>query len=136
MFKDKDDVDLQIKRFKELMFKLYKEYALDGVFDFDNEDTCYYLSNIFELFDAVEHINENKYILDHLEYDSPRSTGDLFYGLVPLIFDNCKDYRAKAALLALVNTTRFRSLGHNENIFNQDIEYMQHIIENEKSSNQ
>jgi hypothetical protein len=136
MFQDKDVVDLQIKRFKELMFKLYEEYALDGGLDFDNGDTCYYFSKIFELFDTVEHINENKYILDHLEYDSPRSTGDLFYGLVPLLFDKCKDYRAKAALLALVNTTRFRSLCHNENSFNQDIEYWKHIIESEKSKNQ
>ena len=136
MFQDKDIVNLQVERFKELMFKLYKEYALDGGLDFDNGDTCYYLSNIFELFDTEEHINENKYILDHLEYDSPGSTGDIFYELVPLLFDKCKDYLSKAALLALVNTTRFRTLYHNKNSFNQDIEYMQHIIENEKSNNQ
>lgn len=95
MFQDKDIVNLQVERFKELMFKLYKEYALDGGLDFDNGDTCYYLSNIFELFDTEEHINENKYILDHLEYDSPGSTGDLFYGLVALLFDKCKDYLLK-----------------------------------------
>ena len=105
------------------MFKIYQQYALDGGLDLDNEDTSDILEEISGLFDTVEHINVTKYLLDYLEYGSRGSTGDRFYGIFPTILKNCKDYNAKSALLALVDTDRFRQLTGYSNI-DQDIEYM------------
>ena len=105
---------------------------MDGGLDMDNEDTCDILEEISGLFDTVQHINENKYLLDHLEYGFKGTTGDRFYGLVPRLLENCKDYNAKSAFLALVDTDRFRQLTEYSNV-DQDIEYMKSTIEKEHS---
>ena len=113
------------------MNKIYEEYARNGGLDSDNEDASYYLKEISGLFDTVEHINENKYLLDHLEYGSTGSTGDRFYGLLPTILDNCKDYHAKAALLALVNTDKLRQLTEHTRI-DEEMKYFLYQIKKEE----
>jgi hypothetical protein len=69
--------------------------------------------------------------LDHLEYGPCGSTGDRFYGLVPLLWDNCKDYHAKAALLALVNTDKLRQLTEYTRI-DEDMKYFLYQIKKEE----
>ena len=133
-FQVKNNVDSKLERLEDLLEKIYREYARNGGLDLDNNDVASdYFKEISGLFDTVEHINENKYLLDHLEYGPCGSTGDRFYGLVPLLLDNCKDYHAKTALLALINTDRFKQLTDRSNI-DQDIKYMKYAIEKEHSS--
>ena len=132
-FQVKNNVDSKLERLEDLLEKIARESALDGGLNLDNEFTSDYFKEISGLFDTVEHINENKYLLDHLEYGPCGSTGDRFYGLVPLLLDNCKDYHAKTALLALINTDRFKQLTEYSNI-DQDIKYLKYAIEKEHSS--
>ena len=132
-FQVKNNVDSKLERLEDLLEKIARESALDGGLDLDNEVTDDCFKEISGLFDTVEHINENKYLLDHLEYGACGSTGDRFYGLVPLLLDNCKDYHAKTALLALINTDRFKQLTEYSNI-DQDIKYLKYAIEKEHSS--
>ena len=113
------------------MEKIYEEIAMDGGLDSHNEYANYYLKEIYGLFDTVEHINENKYLLDHLEYGSFGSTGDRFYGLFPTIFNNCKDYHAKAALLDLVNTGKFRLLT-DRTMIDEDMKYFLYQVKKEE----
>ena len=133
MFQVKNKVDPKLERFKDLLEKLYEQSARDGGLDFDNEFTSDYFEEISGLFDTVEHINANKYLLDYLEYGSCGSSGDRFYGLVPLLLDNCKDYNAKSAFLALIDTDRFRQLTEYSSV-DEDIKYLKYSIERKHSS--
>ena len=115
------------------MLKIYEECALDGGLNLDNEYTSDYVEEISGLFDTFEHINENKYLLDLLEYGPCGSSGDRLYGLVPTLLDYCKDYHAKATFLALIDTDRFKQLP-TRCTAEQDIEYLKYKIKEERSS--
>lgn len=130
----KNEVDPKLKRLEDSLLKIYEESARDGGLDFDNEITSDCFEEVSGLFDTVEHINENKYLLDYLEYGSSGTTGDRFYGLVPLLLDKCKDYNAKSAFLALVDTDRFRQLTERTNTIAQDIEYLKYSIKKKHSN--